>query len=360
MNPRDRVMGALAHSAFDRLPIKHLADAEIDRRLSRHFGVDRYEELLDILGHDFREIRPIYCGPDFGSMESEHGIISGTVMARAFQTQRPDRSLPLEDVMSVSDLDQFSFPLVEWYDYRSVPGQCEAWGDYATVLGYCEGDFINGLSAVRGQEKVLIDIAFKEPVYLEMVEQRFQAVYAHLERGLLAGQGKIDFVHFGDDLGTQNASLFSVKTYSILFSAKYRNLFDLAHRFGAKAMMHVCGSVVEMIPALIEDGLDVLDVVQTNAAGMDLATLKQRFGNELTFAGTMCVQQVLPFATSAKVRQETQRRLDLFASGGLILGPSHQIQVDTPTENILAMYEAAGGLQTSPKNGTASSARGDV
>jgi uroporphyrinogen decarboxylase len=109
-------------------------------------------------------------------------------------------------------------------------------------------------------------------------------------------------------------------------------------------MMHVCGSSVQFIPALIEDGLDVLDVVQTNAAGMDLAALKQRFGRHLAFAGTMCVQKVLPFGTPAQVRMETQQRLELFADGGLIFGPSHQLQPDTPLENILTMYAAAGGL----------------
>jgi len=181
MEPRDRVRAALARGAFDRLPIKHLAVAEVDRRLSEHFCLRHEADLLDRLGHDFREIRPVYRGPDFGPMDSEHGIISG--------------------------------------------------------------------------------------------------------------------------------------------------------------------SAAEFIPTLIADGLDVLDVVQTSAAGMDLAELKRRFGSELAFAGTFCVQHVLPHGTPAQVRAEVRRRLDLFADGGLIFGPSHQIQPDAPTANILAMYEAAGGIR---------------
>ncbi len=190
-----------------------------------------------------------------------------------------------------------------------------------------------------------MDIAVGEPVFQEMVDRRFQAVYAHLESGLQAGQGQIDFVHFGEDLGSQNGPLLSVRAYETLFGERFLALFALAHHYGAKTMMHVCGSSVKFIPSLIDEGLDVLDVVQTNAAGMDLATLKQRFGRDLAFAGTMCVQKVLPFASPEEVRGETRRRLDLFANGGLIIGPSHQLQPDTPLENILAMYEAAGGLQ---------------
>ena len=106
MKPRERVMGALAHGTFDRLPIKHLAVAEVDQRLARHFGVTLYEDLLDMLGHDFREIRPVYCGPDLGLLAGEQGIISGSVMARAIQAQRPDLALPLADIASVAELDR--------------------------------------------------------------------------------------------------------------------------------------------------------------------------------------------------------------------------------------------------------------
>jgi uroporphyrinogen decarboxylase len=109
-------------------------------------------------------------------------------------------------------------------------------------------------------------------------------------------------------------------------------------------MMHVCGSVAGMIPTLMDIGLDILDVVQTNAVGMELEGLQRRFGERLCFAGTMCVQKVLPFESPAEVRAEVRRRRELFAAGGLIFGPSHQLQPDTPLANILEMYRAAGGL----------------
>ena len=115
MKPRDRVLGSLAHGQFDRLPIKHLAVAEIDQMLYRHFGVHEENALLDILGHDFREIRPRYCGPALKGVDSEHGIISGVIMARAMQAQRPGVSLPLADITDVLDLDQFSYPIYDWY-----------------------------------------------------------------------------------------------------------------------------------------------------------------------------------------------------------------------------------------------------
>jgi hypothetical protein len=140
MKSRERVTAALAHGTFDRLPIKHLAVAEVDRRLSEHFGVSRNDDLLDLLGHDFREIRPVYRGPDFGPMECEHGVISGTVQGRSLMAQRPQG---LADIDSAAGLDCVSFAFADWFDYASLPDQCLTAGDSATILGYCEGDFIN-------------------------------------------------------------------------------------------------------------------------------------------------------------------------------------------------------------------------
>ena len=101
MRPRDRVMAALARGSFDRLPIKHLAVADVDQRLSAHFGVSRNEDLLDRLGHDFREIRPVYRGPDLGPMDSEHGIISGTVLGRSLAAQRPQGLADVDSAAAV-------------------------------------------------------------------------------------------------------------------------------------------------------------------------------------------------------------------------------------------------------------------
>jgi uroporphyrinogen decarboxylase len=115
-------------------------------------------------------------------------------------------------------------------------------------------------------------------------------------------------------------------------------------------MMHSCGSVRAFIPRLIELGLDILDVVQPTAAGMDIRELATEFGDRLCFAGSMCVQTTLPFGTTDDICHEVKLRQELFQDGGLILGPTHHIQVDTPLENVLAMYRCAGSLQEGDHN----------
>ena len=108
--------------------------------------------------------------------------------------------------------------------------------------------------------------------------------------------------------------------------------------------MHMCGCVIAFLPHLIELGLDVYDVVQPAVPEMDIAELQRRFGDRLTFCGSVCVQTTLAFGSAAEVMAEVRRRLALFPKGGLFLGPTHAIQVGSPLDNVLALYRTAGSL----------------
>ena len=104
-------------------------------------------------------------------------------------------------------------------------------------------------------------------------------------------------------------------------------------------MLHSCGSTRPIWPDLIEAGVDIYDTVQPEAANMDPAQLKEEFGAEICFHGTISTQKTLPFGSREDVVREVQQRVKTVGTnGGLILAPSHNIQPDTPLENILAMY----------------------
>ena len=128
------------------------------------------------------------------------------------------------------------------------------------------------------------------------------------------------------------------------FKPRYARIFEAVHKQGKIAILHCCGSVAEIMSDIIEIGLDILDVVQVSAVGMDIRELKQAHGQELCFSGSICVQTTLPFGSVDDVRREVKLRQELFRQGGLILGPTHQIQVGTPLENIVEMYLCAGSM----------------
>ena len=254
--------------------------------------------------------------------------------------------LPFAGVHEMDQLDRSHFPTADWFDYSTIKSQCEALGGrYAICCGGAgELDFINGISRARGMEEVLMDLVTDNEVYLTIMQARFQYHYDLHERILQAAGGMIDLTHIGEDLGNQRGPMIGMDIFERHFAPKYEKYFQMAHRYGAKVLMHMCGCVDAFLPRLIDMGLDIYDVVQPTTPEMDIAELHRKYGQKLNFCGSVCVQSTLPYGTVQDVEREVKRRLDLFAQGGLFLGPTHAIQVNTPLENILAMYRTAGSL----------------
>ena len=117
---------------------------------------------------------------------------------------------------------------------------------------------------------------------------------------------------------------------------------EIKNNFDVEISFHSCGSIVDLIPELIDVGVTILDPIQTSAKGMDIQILKKNYGKELTFHGAIDVQQVLPQYTPEQLAEEVKRTIDVLGKdGGYILAPSHNLQPDTTVENIITMYETA-------------------
>ena len=329
-------------------------------QLYAHFGVSALENLMDKLGTDIRYIAPRYIGPELKSFPdgSCEGLYGQRFKSVAYDKGSFNETVyrPFAEVTDASELDRFPFPSADWFDCSRIAEDADRYGAYAVASGYpastysgapgygvsppCAPDFINGTARLRGMEQILIDIALEEPVYIALTERMHKLSMDIYKRVLEAGKGKIDILYLADDLGNQNSTIISPRSFERLFADKYRDLFALAHKYGAKTMMHCCGSVRAFIPRLINLGLDILDVLQPEAAGMEIGGLKNDFYKNIVFAGGMCIQKLLPFGSKEEVRAEVGRRKKMFPDGGLILGPSNNLQTDTPLENILEMYDA--------------------
>ena len=181
----------------------------------------------------------------------------------------------------------------------------------------------------------------ESPVILAIFDHLSDFFFEYTKRLLEAGKGRIDIAWYGDDYGCQTGLTISPQTYKKLLKPRWKRHIELAHSFGAVVMLHSCGSTRKLIPDLIETGFDILDTVQPEAADMNPAELKRKFGDRLSFHGMISVQQVLPHGTTEDVRREVKERMEVMKpGGGYIMAPTHCIQPDTPVENILAMYEA--------------------
>lgn len=147
----------------------------------------------------------------------------------------------------------------------------------------------------------------------------------------------------GTDFGTQNGPFIAPRNYRSLFQPFHKAVNDWIHQHTQwKTFIHSCGSVLALIPDFIDAGFDILNPVQTSAAGMEAAGLKERFGDRLTFwGGGIDTQQTLPFGTPDEVRAQVRERMQVFGpSGGFVFNTIHNVQSRVPIANLLALYEA--------------------
>jgi uroporphyrinogen decarboxylase len=142
-------------------------------------------------------------------------------------------------------------------------------------------------------------------------------------------------------MGGQRGPLISLDMWRRYFKDAFRKYCDIAHSFGIKVMYHTCGDVYALIPDFIENGLDCLQSCQPQATNMDIKRLKKEFGKHLSFQGGMDIQQVLPLGSVEDVRNMVKYAAEnAKAGGGFIFGTAHNIQADTPMENVVALFEA--------------------
>jgi len=151
---------------------------------------------------------------------------------------------------------------------------------------------------------------------------------------------EIDGILLGSDWGSQADLLMSPATWEDMIRPGEQREYDLIHAYGKDVWVHSCGKIDKIIPSLVEMGLDVLNPVQPEC--MDIAELKSKFGDKLTFYGGISTQQTLPFGTPDEVKAEARRVRDMMSKGGgYIFAPSQGLQEDVPAENVIALLEVA-------------------
>lgn len=161
----------------------------------------------------------------------------------------------------------------------------------------------------------------------------------------------IDIILFGDDLGMQTGPRISPRMYQEYFKDRHSIMWKTAKEISkVKVMLHCCGGIRELIPDLIEAGVDAINPVQISCAGMDAEGLKRDFGSEIVFWGGGCdTRDILPKATPDQVAEHVKSQIDIFKpAGGFIFQQVHNIMADVPVRNIITMFDAINGIQSPP------------
>ena len=360
MDARERVSLTLANKEPDRVPIDYWATKEINRKLLARLGFSTQEELLRHFDVDFRYIDgPTYTGPEphvraDGSVEDHWGVPRVRVKVGSGEGTGEYQEVidfPLSGATSVDQIRDYpKWPSADWFDYGPVRDQVARARAMGKVVVFM-GDRMNRCAQlkpamyVRGIEQILLDLVLN-PAIAEYVFQRVVEFYLeYARRTFEAAGGGIDIFMTGDDFGTQKGLFMSPDMWRRFLRPGFKAFVELGKQYGCKVAHHSCGSIKPIIPDLIECGLDILNPIQPEARDMDGADLKKRFGASLGFHGSISIQRTLPFGTPEDVRNEVRDRFKaLGPGGGFIFCTAHNIQADTPLENVETLFEAYRSL----------------
>ena len=342
MTSRERVLLALAHRRTDRAPANYSAHQEVTDRLLARLGLRDHEELLRFLGVDLRRVSLDYTVPNTGP--DADGYVRN-MWGLCTNPSKPDGdptkvSCPFTDNTTVDDVYAHTWPSPDAIDYSGIHAQCERYArDYAT-FGAPWSPFFHEVGWLIGQETFFIWMHTKPDVVTAIVDCVVSFEVEVTRRFLDACAGKLDIAYFGNDFGSQRSLVISPEQWQRFMRQPLERFYDIAHDYGCKVMQHSCGAVRDIIPWLIEAGVDILDPVQVRAAGMDFASLVCDFGNRICFHGGVDTQRTLPFGSPQDVRAQVRSYLDLTRErGGYILTGSQDFIADIPDDNILAMYD---------------------
>jgi len=356
MDSRERTLRTLSFEEPDRVPVDLWLSQGFWKKLG-HTGNDAQAAFLDRHDIDLRYIEgPAYIGPalkkfDDGRDEDIWGVIRQSVVtpvSGGSETYKEVSVSPLENAQSVDEIHDYAhWPSPDWFDYSGIEQQCDAIRNAGRAVVFM-GDRMNRLAQlkpamyVRGVSQILMDMAMN-PKIAQAVFEHIRGFYcAYAERIFEAANGKLDLLLMGDDFGAQTGLLVSNDMWIEFIGQGFADYIALAKSYGVAVMHHTCGSVRPLIPLMIERGLDILQSLQPEAADMDPRSLKSDFGDRLAFHGGLSIQQTLPFGSVDDVRRQVQNAIETLApGGGYILSTAHNIQADTPIENMEAMLTAA-------------------
>lgn len=340
MAPKERWLAVLQHQQPDRLPMDYWGTKEATQKLLRHLGCRTVWQMYQRLHIDrVVGVRPKYVGPRlrpgydmYGRRYKQIAYSGGAGSYRECVYHPLARYNNREEIEA-----NYRWPSADWFDYTEIPGQIKGKTHYPIQGGGSEPFLI--YKDLRGMEQAYMDMVENPEMVHYCLDKLFAFCYENTCRIYAAIPGQVNLSYVAEDFGGQTMLLFSANMIRQYFIPRMKRMIDLAHEHGVYAFFHSDGAIREIIPDMIAAGIDILNPIQWRCPGMERTALKQDFGSQLVFHGGMDNQQTLPFGSVEDVRREVMENIEMLGKAGYILAPCHNIQVVSPPENIVAMYE---------------------
>lgn len=294
-------------------------------------------------------------GDDFYAVEVPYQSPSATAIYAAFDwymdgnVDAQERTLTapgcFHDAEELEDLEFFEWPdPAKYIDVEECRRRVDMAPDDKVCLGMLWSAHFQDTCAAFGMENALMNMIANPEIY-EAVDKKVLEFYLKANEIFYeATKHRLNAVLIGNDMGSQRGLMLSPEMVRRFIIPGCKKLVEQAHSYGLKVIYHSCGSIADIIPDLIEAGVDVIHPIQALAAGMDLKNLKEKFGGQVAFCGGVDTQDLLVNGTEEDVRAKV-REIRTYFPTGLIISPSHEaIMPDVPPANIKALFDEATKL----------------
>ncbi|MBI5671293.1 MAG: hypothetical protein HZC41_25125 [Chloroflexi bacterium] len=342
---KERVLTAFNHQEPDRVPVWLGASPGFRRKAIEHLGLPDDESLSRYVRDDFRRVWARFCGPDKVSpdMHLPPGVTFRSpfgILRHGYEGGQPiDHSL--RHATTLDEIEAYPWPDPGWMDVSPIRADATLFSDQYAILGGEWSPFWHDAIDLLSMDTLMLKM-YDAPEMVDALLGHIVDYYFEISRRTFdVAADLIDIFFIGNDFGSQTGPLLSESLFRRFLLPQLKRLIDLGHDYGLKVLLHCCGGFAPLIPAMIEAGLDGLQALQPNCRGMNPAALKAAFGDRLTLMGAIN-SQVMIESTPDAVREETRRILEIMKpGGGYVASPSHDyVLVETPVENVLALYEA--------------------
>lgn len=359
MTPRERLLAVLSWEKPDRLPMHYWATKEATHKVMRYLGCTSSWEMFERLHIDpVLAVSPSYVGPPIEAGADLYGcryenIDYGIGMYSECIYH------PLAKYGSVEDIDrEYTWPTADWFDYSTLADQIEGkqpisyWWfhqlrlpDEIDIAGTYP-IFIYGSEVfliyrnLRGPKQAYMDLIIHPELAEYCLAKLFDFCYEKTLRIYEQIPGQVDMTYVSEDLGSQEGLLMSPQMIKRFLVPGMGRMMELAHQADSYVFHHSDGAIREIIPTMLEIGIDILNPIQWRCHGMEREALKRDFGERVILHGGIDNQGTLAFGSVEDVREEVAYNVEVLgAGGGYILAPCHNIQAVSPPENIVALYE---------------------
>jgi len=340
MKPKDRQLAAIRHEQTDRISIDAI-NVENAAAIAEYLGIPE-ASVYDRLGIDGKIIVPPYTGPDRTAPNGGEGNDWGS---SAIEEYGNSSLYPFSLDSGVSEVEKYMWPDPSWYDYTGILDRMRGLGETYAVRGPYWRPIFCSVCSLMGIEDAMVAMIRRSALFEALLERVAYINFEYCKRMIDESGDLLDIFCLGDEFATQRGLLISPGLWRQYLKPVYRKIFGYAKKRHKPVWFHSCGDITEILPDLIDIGMDVWETVQLHTLPLSAQELKRKYGGEITFFGGINTQN-LPFTDVESIKREVENCVRVLGKGGgYICGPDHHIKPDVSVEQTLALFDTAQSVK---------------